>query len=87
MGYSLRTDVYRYTEWATWNGTSLRPEWGSLVGVELYSHPSGNDSTCDGRMNSCFDNYENVNLAHDLPAVVAQLSTKLHTIVAAQWES
>jgi iduronate 2-sulfatase len=22
MGYSLRTDTYRYTEWATWNGAS-----------------------------------------------------------------
>ena len=35
MGYSMRTDDYRYTEW---NGTELKPEWDKRVGVELYSH-------------------------------------------------
>ena len=39
MGYSLRVDNWRYTEWATWNGTTLRPEWDQLTGVEMYLPP------------------------------------------------
>ncbi|XP_046555768.1 iduronate 2-sulfatase-like [Haliotis rubra] len=37
MGYSIRTDRYRYTEWATFK-PHLRPEWDKLRGVELYDH-------------------------------------------------
>eukprot|EP01047_Picozoa_sp_COSAG01_P023990 COSAG01_NODE_1467_length_10217_cov_33.824570_6_plen_90_part_00 len=44
-------------------GTTLRPEWGQLVGVELYSHAPGNSSTsCDAHVNACFDGTENKNL-------------------------
>ena len=25
MGYSIRTDRYRYTEWLAWNGSALAP--------------------------------------------------------------
>jgi arylsulfatase A-like enzyme len=38
MGYSVRTDGWRYTEWYAWNGTTLRPIWEKLVAQELYDH-------------------------------------------------
>ena len=75
MGYSMRTDDYRYTEWAAWNGTLLAPDWGTLAGVELYDHRNSTGS--------CFDCTENSNLAH-LPAfasVAAGLSKQLHAMV------
>ena len=78
MGYTMRTDQWRYTEWvahsnndthADWNGA----DWTRCWGKELYSHvlspvPNGN-----------FD-YESVNVV-DLPenvALVATLSKQLH---------
>merc|ERR1711879_1084199 len=38
MGYSVRTDVWRYTEWVAWNGTTLKPIWDQVVARELYDH-------------------------------------------------
>jgi|EP01047_Picozoa_sp_COSAG01_P064613 iduronate 2-sulfatase len=35
MGYSMRTDRYRYTEFVRWNGTSLSPIWTQLKAREL----------------------------------------------------
>ena len=67
MGYSLRTDTFRYTEWATWNGTSLRPIWERLVGTELYSHDTfATGLHCNAEENGCFDAFENVNLSKDV---------------------
>ena len=55
MGYSIRTDLYRYTEWLRWNGTILKADWSQVVGVELYDHSGDEDIS--------FDNYENINVA------------------------
>ena len=86
--YSLRTDTFRFTEWATWNGTVLRPMWDKLVGTELYSHDAGSTGLqCNDKANSCFDDSENINLAVD-PAHAADvkaLSAKLHEVVAGQF--
>lgn len=39
MGYTIRTDKYRYTEWAAFNFTNPSgPNWQHLSGVELYDH-------------------------------------------------
>ena len=73
MGYSMRTDRYRYTEWVKWNGTKLKPEWENHVGVELYDHQ--NDDETD------FDAFENVNIASKNPSVVKMLSKQLHNLV------
>ena len=75
MGYSLRVQGWRYTEWAKWNGTALRPIWSTLAGRELYEHSAA--------IGDCFDCNENQNLA-ELPAhraVVAKLSAQLHAMV------
>ena len=38
MGYSIRTDDWRYTAWVGWNGTSLTPHWDVVNATELYVH-------------------------------------------------
>eukprot|EP00038_Savillea_parva_P010432 m.190238 g.190238 ORF g.190238 m.190238 type:complete len:737 (-) comp17994_c0_seq1:155-2365(-) len=55
MGLSVRTDLYRYSEWFRWRA-DCSPDWTTSDGVELYSHV--NDTTP-----GCFDCFENVNLA------------------------
>lgn len=55
MGYSVRSDGWRYTEWLEWNGLEERPYWDRVKGRELYPHQE-----YDGE--SDFD-LENENLA------------------------
>ncbi|KAK6177850.1 hypothetical protein SNE40_012733 [Patella caerulea] len=39
MGYTLRTDKYRYTEWPAFTMSPVyKPDWNKLYGVELYDH-------------------------------------------------
>ena len=39
MGYSMRTDQYRYTEWVHFTGPPLyQPKWNVSYGTELYDH-------------------------------------------------
>jgi iduronate 2-sulfatase len=38
MGYSIRTDDWRYTAWVKWDGSTLQPEWTSVNATELYPH-------------------------------------------------
>ena len=63
MGYSIRTQTWRFTEWYRWNGASLTPDWSDAAGAELYSH-AGDDGTD-------FDAFENVNQLDDFPQVAA----------------
>ncbi|XP_062507887.1 iduronate 2-sulfatase-like [Corticium candelabrum] len=72
MGYSMRTDRYRYTEWVKWNGTKLEGDWHGLVARELYDHQGddGND----------FNAFENENIAESQPEIVKELSLKLRNI-------
>ena len=60
----------------------LRPIWDRLVGTELYEHDPAASEMCNRAENSCFDDFENVNLATSRPAVVSRLSKLLHEIVA-----
>ena len=80
-------DTAADTEWASWNGTTLRPIWGDLVGTELYLHDAGNATACNQHENACFDQYENKNLATDPQWAneAAALSAQLHRIVASQY--
>ena len=66
MGYSMRTDRYRYTEWVYFNETEFEPDWSvSLYASELYDHD--------------VDHYENYNKADDssYSSTVTALSQKL----------
>ena len=51
MGYTMRTDRYRYTEWVKFNRKTVTPSWNECSGVELYDH--------------AIDPQENVNKAND----------------------
>eukprot|EP00048_Salpingoeca_helianthica_P020164 m.5170 g.5170 ORF g.5170 m.5170 type:complete len:511 (-) comp4470_c0_seq2:36-1568(-) len=74
MGFSIRTEAWRYNAWVGWNGKTLQPRWDNVAARELYAH-TGDDGTS-------FDDWENENVADD-PAhadTVAQLHA---TLVAA----
>ncbi|XP_077297874.1 iduronate 2-sulfatase isoform X2 [Arctopsyche grandis] len=45
MGYSVRSDRFRYTEWVEFNHTAFKPNWSVVFGKELYDHSidSGED--------------------------------------------
>ncbi|XP_052783116.1 iduronate 2-sulfatase-like [Mya arenaria] len=50
MGYSLRTERYRYTEWPEFSYQTFKPDWTKLHGVELYDHtvdPDENHNRAD----------------------------------------
>jgi hypothetical protein len=59
MGYTVRSNSWRYTAWLDFNGEKNRAEWSllpnSLRGEELYNHI--------GDTNSNYDEYENENVA------------------------
>ena len=39
MGYTMKTNQYRYTEWVRFSGKpEYKPEWSKVYGVELYDH-------------------------------------------------
>ncbi|CAH0382760.1 unnamed protein product [Bemisia tabaci] len=38
MGYSLRTEVFRYTEWLQFNPITFKANWSAVEAVELYHH-------------------------------------------------
>jgi len=73
MGYSIRTNQWRYTEWAKWDGKNLKPIWEDSAGVELYDH-DGDDGPSS---KISFEQFENVNVASQNPSVVATLSKQL----------
>ena len=70
MGYSIRSDRWRYTLWVRWDGATKSPKWSQVVGEELYDHLD------DDGMNT--DRFENVNLVDDAHADVrAQMKASL----------
>ena len=71
MGYTMRTDKYRYTEWVPFDRKTITPSWNDLHGVELYDHT--------------IDPEENINRYDDkdYKQLRSMLSEKLH----AGWRS
>lgn len=67
MGYTIRTDQYRYTEWPAFSyAPDYKPDWTKNFGIELYDHFA--------------DPEENYNHAFDAKyaTIKQQLSDKLH---------
>ena len=71
MGYTIRTDQYRFTEWYRFNHTTAKANWTDVWGTELYDH------SVDGKK-SLF-NDENNNVANDKPSLVQELRKMLQT--------
>eukprot|EP00035_Acanthoeca_spectabilis_P031575 m.14826 g.14826 ORF g.14826 m.14826 type:complete len:513 (-) comp4832_c0_seq2:2371-3909(-) len=75
FGYSVRSLDWRYTEWRTWDGATLKADWtGPAVELELYNH-TGHFADSE----RAFD-FEQINRAADptLADVRASLSAVLH---------
>ena len=52
MGYTMRTDRYRYTQWVKFDKKTYTPQWEKSVGVELYDHgvdPDENDDVANDK--------------------------------------
>jgi hypothetical protein len=78
MGYSLRTDQWRYTVWVPWSTKAFAPLWDQpLGGEELYDH---RDPRCNEKGN--FDLCETRNLATEgsLAGVKEELYAKLRSV-------
>ena len=69
MGYSIRTDRYRFTEWYRFNRTTALPHWNHVWGTELYDHAQP----------AQFFNDENDNLASqpEMKSLVEELRKQL----------
>ncbi len=85
MGYSVRTEHWRYTEWARWDGHALAPLWDALETrvqpdalVELYDHRG--DTGRDGA--KMWDDFENENVAAQHPDEVLAHAKRLREFVA-----
>jgi iduronate 2-sulfatase len=65
MGYTMRTEQYRYTEWVAFRYSTINePNWNQVSGVELYDHINDSD--------------ENFNIAASAdPSLVSELSQQL----------
>lgn len=65
MGYSIKTQQYRYTEWVKFNISTFTPNWKKVYGRELYDH--------------YIDSQENMNIADrsELSEIVQNLRHKL----------
>jgi hypothetical protein len=75
MGYTMRTDTHRYTEFVRWNGSALAPIWGEVLSRELYDHSQNIPGSPEWERR---DDFEDKNmLAQAAPALVAQLAAKL----------
>ena len=82
MGYSVRTQAWRYTVWRPWlgaNGT-FGADWTAPFAEELYDH-AGSDGTD-------FDAYENVNAVASAPsnATIATARGRLLVALRARFE-
>jgi hypothetical protein len=78
MGYSLRTDTWRYTVWVPWNSTEFAPQWDKpWGGEELYDH---RDPRCNEKGN--FDMCETRNVADEpsLAPAKKELFVKLRSL-------
>ena len=38
MGYTMRVEQYRFTEWVRFNRTTAVPNWDEVWGTELYNY-------------------------------------------------
>ena len=88
MGYSLRTERWRYTEYLAFacdvnapmeacaDAAAVAPRWDVRIGIELYDHQG----------DECihFDRYENENLA--ARPEHAALLKQLHAQLRSLWE-
>jgi arylsulfatase A-like enzyme len=75
MGYTIRVDKYRFTEWYKFDRTTSTPNFNDVWGSELYDHSQPNT----------FFNDENVNMANDPD--MAETVNELRKMLQAGWRA
>lgn len=65
MGYSVRTNRYRYTEWIRFNNETFKRDWKKNYGTELYDYVLDPEET------------DNLNLRPEYKSIKKQLSKEL----------
>jgi hypothetical protein len=79
MGYSLRTERWRYTEYVRWNGSALMPMWDQVFSRELYDHQGDDGVDYDGfEMKNQLDEVNRTS-----PEVLPMLAAKLREVAGA----
>ena len=78
MGYSIREDEFRYTEWHPFDAETGVANLSTTVAVELYVHGARASQTAD-----CSWDYESANRAGaaELASEQAALAMRLRSIV------
>ena len=71
MGYSIRVDQYRFTEWYRFNHTTATPNFTDIWATELYNHTEA----------TIFFNDENINVASE-PDIQGLVETLRKTLQA-----
>eukprot|EP00041_Stephanoeca_diplocostata_P018909 m.400263 g.400263 ORF g.400263 m.400263 type:complete len:148 (-) comp21159_c0_seq2:55-498(-) len=74
MGYSVRSDGFRYTLFVAWDGAALKPRWDQVWGEELYDHRA--DSGLDFDTNEASE-VQNVASSSTFQSVKAELRQAL----------
>ena len=75
MGYTIRVDDYRFTEWYKFDHTTAKPDWSKIWATELYNHTNP----------VVFFNDETENLASK--SEMASTVDNLRKIVQAGWRN
>ena len=75
MGYSIRVDQYRFTEWYRFNRTTATPNFTDIWGTELYNHTEP----------TVFFNDENINMANQTD--MKGLVESLRKVLQAGWRA
>ena len=75
MGYTARTDTYRYTEWVGFDPVEGKPDWNNNYGTELYQY--------DPKVTTSGFDDDNVNLVKEVEFRDTVL--KLRKILRAGW--
>lgn len=84
MGYSVRSDAYRYTLYVTWDGAIKKPNWNETYAQELYDHRDDDSLDFDGQIS------EPLNLLGNGPAAEAAhqaTASALRKVLMAQFSS
>lgn len=74
LGYTMRTERWRFTAWPVFDNSTMRVDWGRTAGLELYDLQGDDGSNFD------FDGY-NRNVAAEHNDTVAELLQQLRAAV------
>lgn len=84
MGYSVRSDAYRYTAYVRWDTASLQPRWHDVVAEELYNHTGSDSVDFDGAVSEAANL---LGLGPSVPAGVEEAASHLRQVLVAHFST